>query len=210
MRYVTAAEAKRELHITPSTLKIWKDTGKIKYKRLSSKKYLYDIDSVTNADESVSFNQQNVIYARVSTSGQKNDLDTQIDVIKNFMLSNGVKPDAVFKDIASGMNESRKSFKELLELVFQRKVKCVYVTFKDRLTRFGFEYFKSIFEYFGTNIFVLDETNETPKTYQQEMCEDLIAIIHTYSMRLYNERKKKLKKIENIILEQDDEEKTEN
>ena len=205
MRYVTAAEIKRELHIVPSTLKIWKDTGKIKYKKLSSKKFLYDIDSVTNADESVSFNQQNVIYARVSTSGQKNDLDTQIDVIKNFMLSNGVKPDAVFKDIASGMNENRKSFKELLELVFQRKVKCVYVTFKDRLTRFGFDYFKSIFSYFGTNIFVLDETNETPKSYQQEMCEDLIEIIHTYSMRLYNERKKKLEDIEKIILRDDEE-----
>lgn len=205
MRYVTAAEIKRELHIVPSTLKIWKDTGKIKYKKLSSKKFLYDIDSVTNADESVSFNQQNIIYARVSTSGQKNDLDTQIDVIKNFMLSNGVKPDAVFKDIASGMNENRKSFKELLELVFQRKVKCVYVTFKDRLTRFGFDYFKSIFSYFGTNIFVLDETNETPKSYQQEMCDDLIEIIHTYSMRLYNERKKKLKDIEKIILRDDEE-----
>ena len=205
MRYVTAAEIKRELHIVPSTLKIWKDTGKIKYKKLSSKKFLYDIDSVTNADESVSFNQQNVIYARVSTSGQKNDLDTQIDVIKNFMLSNGVKPDAVFKDIASGMNENRKSFKELLELVFQRKVKCVYVTFKDRLARFGFDYFKSIFSYFGTNIFVLDETNETPKLYQQEMCNDLIEIIHTYSMRLYNERKKKLEDIEKIILRNDEE-----
>ena len=47
MRYVTAAEAKRELHIVPSTLKIWKDSGKIKFKRLSSKKYLYDIDKPT-------------------------------------------------------------------------------------------------------------------------------------------------------------------
>lgn len=205
MRYVKAADVKRELHITPGTLKRWKDSGKIKYKKLSDKKYLYDIDSVTDTDESVSFNQKNVIYARVSTSGQRNDLDTQIDVIKNFMLSNGIKPDAVYKDIASGMNESRKSFSDLLDSIFKREVKCVFVSFKDRLTRFGFEYFKNIFEYFGTNIFVLDETNETPKSYQQEMCEDLIAIIHTYSMRLYNNRKKKLKKIESIILENEDE-----
>lgn len=203
MRYVTAAEAKRELHIVPSTLKIWKDTGKIKYKKLSSYKYLYDIDSV-NDSENETLNTKNVIYARVSTSGQKNDLDNQIDVIKNFMLSNGIKPDLVFKDIASGMNQERKSFTELLELVFKREVKCVYVSFKDRLTRFGFDYFKKIFEMFGTEICILDETNETPKSYQQEMCEDLIAIIHTYSMRLYNNRKRKLKKIEAIILDDKD------
>ena len=205
MRYVKAADVKRELHITPGTLKRWKDAGKIKYKKLSDKKYLYDIDSITDTDESVSFNQKNVIYARVSTSGQRNDLDTQIDVIKNFMLSNSIKPDAVYKDIASGMNESRKSFRDLLDSVFKREVKCVFVSFKDRLTRFGFEYFKNIFEYFGTNIFVLDETNETPKSYQQEMCEDLMAIIHAYSMRLYNHKNNKLKKIESIILENEDE-----
>ena len=204
MRYVKSFEVQRELQITAGTLKRWKDCGKIKYKKLSQKKYLYDIDSVTDTEESVMFNQKNVIYARVSSTGQKNDLENQIDLIKNYMLSNGIKPDAVFKDIGSGMSESRKSFHELLESVFKREVKCVFVSFKDRLTRFGFDYFKSIFEYFGTNIIVLDETNETPKSYQQEMCEDLIAIIHTYSMRLYNHRKKKLKQIESIILADED------
>lgn len=201
MRYVTAAEIKRELHIVPSTLKRWKDNGLIRYKKLSSQKFLYDIDSFSEISEENSdeFNHDNVIYARVSGSSQKNDLDSQIDLIKTFMLSNGIKPDAVYKDIASGMNEQRTAFKELLERIFRREIKCVYISFKDRLTRFGFGYFKDIFEYFGTSVFVLDETNETPKSYQQEMCEDLIAIIHTYSMRLYNDRKKKLKKIEKIL-----------
>ena len=115
------------------------------------------------------------------------------------MLNNGIKVDDIYYDIASGMNENRKSFNELLEQIFKREIKNVYITFKDRLSRFGFNYFKSIFNYFGTNIIILDNQEETNKTYQQELTEDLIAIIHSYSMKLYVNRKKKLKEIEKIL-----------
>ena len=73
------------------------------------------------------------------------------------------------------------------------------ISFKDRLSRFGFNYFKTIFSFFGTQIVVLDDNEETNKTYQQELMEDLLAIIHSYSMKLYTHRKKKLKEIEKII-----------
>ena len=115
------------------------------------------------------------------------------------MLNNGIKPDNIYSDIASGMNENRKQFNNLLEQIFKREINTVYITFKDRLSRFGFNYFKQIFNYFGTNIVILDEQEETNKTYQQELMEDLLAIIHTYSMKLYTNRKKKLKEIEKII-----------
>ena len=82
-------------------------------------------------------------------------------------------------------------------------LKTIYITFKDRLSRFGFNYFKNIFSYFGTNIIVLDDKEETNKTYQQELMEDLLSIIHTYSMKLYTNRKKKIKEIEKIIKEND-------
>ena len=206
MNYVTSSEARRMLHISPATLMNWKNNGRIKFKKLSSHKFLYDIDSVdSSADESSSaFNSLNVIYARVSGSGHKQDLDNQIEVIKNYMLSNGVKPDFIFKDIASGMNDERKQLTEMLELVFKRKVKRVYITYKDRLTRFGFNYFKKIFSFFNTEIFILDEMEETSKTFQQEMCEDLISIIHTYSMKIYNSRRRKFKEIEKILSETSD------
>ena len=210
MNYVTAKEARRLLHIAPATLMAWKNIGKIKSKKLSARKFLYDIDSVEQTADAMSsgFNQLNVIYGRVSGSGQNNDLDNQIEIVKQYMFANGVKPDMIFKDIASGMNDERKSFNELLELVFKRRVKCVYITYKDRMTRFGFNYFKNIFSYFNTEIFVLDEMEETSKTFQQEMCEDLIAIIHTYSMKIYNSRRRKFKEIEKILADteqQDDE-----
>ena len=104
MNYVTTSEARRLLHISPATLMNWKNSGRIKYKKLSSHKFLYDIDSIdSSADESSSaFNQLNVIYGRVSGSGQEKDLDTQIETMKQYMFANGVKPDFVFKDIYLG------------------------------------------------------------------------------------------------------------
>ena len=201
MNFVTAKEIKQLFHISAVTLMNWKNSGKIQYKKLSDKKILYDIDSINNFadDETKKLNTKNVIYARVSTSNQKDDLNNQIEVIKNYMLNNGIKPDNIYSDIASGMNENRKQFNQLLETIFKREVKTVYITFKDRLSRFGFNYFKQIFNYFGTNIVILDEQEETNKTYQQELMEDLLSIIHTYSMKLYTNRKIKLKEIEKII-----------
>ena len=201
MNYVTSKEIKQLFHISAVTLMNWKNTGKIQYKKLSDKKILYDIDSIDKSvdNETQKLNTKNVIYVRVSTSRQKEDLNNQIEVIKNYMLNNGIKPDNIYSDIASGMNENRKQFNNLLEQIFKREINTVYITFKDRLSRFGFNYFKQIFNYFGTNIVILDEQEETNKTYQQELMEDLLAIIHTYSMKLYTNRKKKLKEIEKII-----------
>lgn len=201
MNYVTSKEIKQLFHISAVTLMNWKNTGKIQYKKLSDKKILYDIDSIDKSvdNETQKLNTKNVIYVRVSTSGQKEDLNNQIEVIKNYMLNNGIKPDNIYSDIASGMNENRKQFNNLLEQIFKREINTVYITFKDRLSRFGFNYFKQIFNYFGTNIVILDEQEETNKTYQQELMEDLLTIIHTYSMKLYTNRKKKLKEIEKII-----------
>lgn len=200
MNYVTSKVIKQQLQISGVTLMQWKNSGKIQYKKLSDKKILYDLDSLnTTTENSNNLNTKNVIYARISSSGQKDDLNNQIEIIKNYMLNNGIKVDAIYYDIASGMNENRKSFNELLEQIFKREIKNVYITFKDRLSRFGFNYFKSIFNYFGTNIIILDNQEETNKSYQQELTEDLIAFIHSYSMKLCVNRKKKLKEIEKIL-----------
>lgn len=115
------------------------------------------------------------------------------------MLSNGIKVDKIYKDIASGMNENRSDFSILLKDVFSKQIDTVYITYKDRLTRFGFDYFKHIFDYFGTKIEVLDEQEETDSNFQTELTNDLISIIHHFSMKLYSNRRKKLKEIEKII-----------
>ena len=109
------------------------------YKKLSDKKILYDLDSLNNdIKNSNELNTKNVIYARVSSNSQKEDLNNQIEIIKNYMMNNGIMVDYIYSDIASGMNENRKQFNELLEQIFKREIKNVYITFKDRLSRFGF------------------------------------------------------------------------
>lgn len=198
MNYVTAKEAKNILKINATTLKSWKDKGILSYKKLSDKKILYDIDSVLNNSDMID-NRLNVIYARVSNTKQHNDLLNQIELVKSYCITNGIKISKVYQDIASGMNENRKDFNILINDVISGKIKNIYISFKDRLTRFGFDYFKNLFQKYNVNIIILDELEESNKTFQDELTEDLISIIHHFSMKLYSNRRKKLKEIEKIL-----------
>ena len=196
MRLVSAKEAKEYFHITGATLYQWKAKGKINAKQLSTKKILYDIDSF---EEFRPKRKQNVIYARVSNTKQADDLSRQIEIVKSYAISNGFKIDKVYKDIASGMNENRKEFNLMLREIFAGNVDKVFISYKDRLTRFGFDYFKNILSEFGVEIVVIDELEETNSNFQKELTNDLISIIHHFSMKLYSNRRKKLKEIEKLI-----------
>ena len=198
MNYVTAKEAKNILKINATTLKSWKDKGILSYKKLSDKKILYDIDSVLK-DSDINDNRLNVIYARVSNTKQHNDLLNQIELVKSYCITNGIKISKVYQDIASGMNENRKDFNILINDVISGKIKNIYISFKDRLTRFGFDYFKNLFQKYNVNIIILDELEESNKTFQDELTEDLISIIHHFSIKLDSNRRKKLKEIEKIL-----------
>ena len=195
MKYVSAKEAKKYFQISGQTLKVWKDTNKILTKQFSQKKILYDIDSVNNITD----NRKNVIYARVSCSNQKQSLDNQIELIKSYMISRGIKVDDIYAEIASGINEDRNELSRLIHDIDNEQINKVYITFKDRLTRFGFNYLKSMFENHGTEIIVLDNNEDTNNDYKTELVEDLISIIHHYSTKLYSNRRKELKEIEKIL-----------
>lgn len=199
MRYLKSGEACKVLQICPATLKAWKDRGIIKYKQLTSKKFLYDVDSVF--EEEPNKKKGVAVYGRVSSSSQREDLDRQLELLKTYCIKNGSKPTYVLSDIASGLNENRSGLNALMELVFKKEITKVVVTYKDRLTRFGFDYFKNIFNKFGVEIEVLDETPETNKSVESELTEDLISIIHHYSMKIYASRRKKLQQIKNILSE---------
>ena len=83
--------------------------------------------------------------------------------------------------------------------MIQGHIDTVYVSFKDRLARFGFDYLKNLFAKYDTKIKVLDNFEESNKNFQEELTEDLISIIHHFSMKLYSNRRKKFKEIENIL-----------
>jgi len=189
MIFVSAKEIKEKLNICSQTLDNWRKQNKIQYKQLNARKFLYDITSIENfMDTSV---RKNVIYSRVSNTKQIDDLKRQTKILQEYMTIHGTKVDCIFEDIASGMNENRKEFNKLLIQIFKNEIDTVYITYQDRLTRFGFKLLESIFLNFGTKIEVINATKE--EDFQQELTSDLISIIHHFSMKLYSNRRKLLK-----------------
>lgn len=92
------------------------------------------------------------------------------------------------------MNENRKGLNELLSLVYNQKINTIYISHKDRLTRFGFGYLENICNNFGVEIKVINLEDE--KSFQEELAEDLISIIHHFNMKFYGHRKNNCKKLE--------------
>ena len=116
--------------------------------------------------------------------------------MKKFVVANGnvIDNDLVFSDIASGMNEKRNGLNALIDNVISGIVNKVVISNRDRLTRFGYGYLKSLFDRYNCEIIEVNLTED--KTFEQELTDDLIAIIHHFSMKFYGKRKNKLKKFE--------------
>ena len=96
-----------------------------------------------------------VIYARVSTSKQKKDLENQIETLKLFANSNGFVVNKIYKDIASGMSFDRQNFKDMLFDVIEHKIKTVLISNKDRFSRVSFNMWKELFKSFNCDIIVM-------------------------------------------------------
>lgn len=188
-------KAKEVLHllgITRQTLYNYLKQGKIKLKTKYNKTfYEYDDDSVYQLIGNINqkSNRKIISYSRVSTQNQKEQLKEQTQRIYNSCISRNIKLDEQFEDIKSGMNHDRPKFQELIRLVIGGRVQLIVVENKDRLVRFGFETLEQIFKYFGTRILVLNDSLEN-KTYEQELTEDLISIIHYFTMKSYSHRRK--------------------
>lgn len=183
--YLSAKQVKNLYQITNQTLYNWRRLGKIEFKKLPSGSYVY------LPIETQMQNRSHVIYARVSNTKQKDDLVRQVKLLREFVASSGHTIDAEFSDIASGMNESRKGFNQLMDLIISGSVDSVYITFRDRLTRFGYTYLENMFSKYNTKLVVLNATSE--EDFQTELTQDLVSIIHHFSMRMYSSRIKMLK-----------------
>ena len=186
-----AKEVRSILGITQQTLYNWTKNGKIKFQKISDHLNVYDDNSVYAliGNKQNKRNKKIISYSRVSTKNQKEQLKEQTQRIYDSCISRGIKLDKQLEDIKSGMSEDRPGFQELIRMVVKNEVELVVVENKDRLIRFGYSTIESIFKYFGTNILVLNDTIEN-KTYEQELTEDLISIIHYFTMKSYSHRRK--------------------
>lgn len=183
------------LQITRPTLTKYVKEGLIKVNILPNGRYDYDKDSVYKLFNK-GVERKTYIYARVSTPKQKADLENQIQMLKQFCFSNGYCISRVFSDIASGISfEKRKDFFKMLDDVIAGKVERVVITYKDRLSRIGFELFYHLFKKYNCEIVVMSEVG-SEKLDSEEIFEEIISLLHCYSMKLYSKRKgQKIKKI---------------
>ena len=127
----------------------------------------------------------------MSSHKQKDDLKRQIDNMKQYLIAKG-KPFEIITDIGSGLNYNKKGLNQLIEKVLNYEVESVVILYKDRLLRFGYELLDNLFEKYGTTIEIIDNTS---KTDDQELVEDLIQIITVFSCRLNGKRASKTKRI---------------
>lgn len=185
------------LQISPQCLYEMRVNGRIESRKISTKKWLYKLPSsfIINKEPKIA------IYARVSTTKQMKDLDNQITYLRQYIVSNGNKVDneLIFSDIASGMNENRKGLNRLITEIISGNINKVVISNRDRLTRFGYGYLKSLFDRYNCEIIEVNLTED--KTFEQELTDDLIAIIHHFSMKFYGKRKHKLQNFEKEIIE---------
>jgi len=192
---MTSSEVLKLLRITRQTLTKYVKTGKIRTNTLPNGRYNYneeDVYKFLNKD----MKRKTVIYGRVSTSNQKKDLENQIELLKQFCFTNGYIISEIYSDIASGINfEKRKEFFELLDEIIAGKVEKVVITYKDRLSRVGYGLFQHLFSKYNCEIIVMSEVG-SPKLDSQEIFEEIISLLHCYSMKLYSKRKiQKLKEV---------------
>ena len=134
--------------------------------------------------------RKDAIYARVSTHKQKSrgDLDRQIDKVCAFAAKQNPKELTIFSDVASGLNDNRKGLNALMDEIMKSSINRVFISYKDRLTRFGFNYLKRICDYNNTEI-VIVSSEEDSKTIEEELAQDIISIIHSFSGKLHGMRR---------------------
>ena len=184
-------EMAKQLGVSTKTLQRWDKEGILVAKRnpnnrryYTEDQYLEYIGKSNNKDS-----RKIIAYTRVSNNNQKDDLKNQITFIRNYVNAQGEILDEVIQDIGSGLNYNRIHWNDLLlNQIPKGQIKKIYITYKDRFVRFGFDWFERFCNHYNCEIIVINNPDTSP---QQELIDDLISIIHVFSCRIYGLRKYK-------------------
>ncbi|MCD6164542.1 MAG: IS607 family transposase [Candidatus Odinarchaeota archaeon] len=196
-RLLTLKEACRLLGVHPNTLRKWDKQGKIRVVRTVGGRRRIPESEVKRlmGIKEIDVSRRAAIYVRVSSHDQKQkgDLERQKQHLLKYARTRNYEVAAILEDVASGLDENRKGLNKLFNMVDRREIGVVIVSFKDRLTRFGFKYLERYFSSHNVKIEVVDV--EEPKDVHQELVEDLIAIVSSFAGKLYGLRSHKYKKV---------------
>ncbi len=121
------------------------------------------------------------MYCRVSSRGQMDALASQVQAMEEFCRGRGLAVDEWVREVGGGMDLKRKQFLALMDAIERGELATVVVAHQDRLARFGFEYLEHVADKHGCEIVVANQESLSPP---EEMVQDLLAIVHTFSSRL--------------------------
>lgn len=193
-------EFAKMINVTQQTLRNWDKNGKLKPIVLKSGHRRYTLDHYKQIKNIKNIEKINVIYCRESTKQQKTSLERQEELCKNFCISNGIKIDKVISEYGSALNYKRKGFLELINLIINDRIDTLIIFYKDRLVRFGFDLIEELIKQNNINLIIIDNS-ESNKTKEKEFADDLISIVHYFSMKLYGSKnyKNKIKEAEQCL-----------
>ena len=189
MTKLSISEAAKLKGVSTQTLRRWEASGKLIPERTPTGHRRYDLSQLMGIKQELSFT---VGYARVSIHEQKEDLSRQVEVLELFCASNGWQVE-IIKDLGSGLNYSKKGLKRLINLITDNKVERLVITHKDRLLRYGSELIYSLCEIFGTEVVIINRTEDS--SFEEDLAQDVLEIITVFSARLYGSRSHKNKKL---------------
>jgi len=184
-------EVCERLGISYATLREYVKRGWIKPVVLESGRWRFREEDVERL-AGIVMPRKVILYARVSSNTQKDDLERQVKVLEEWARSNNITDYEVVTDIGSGLNEDRREFKKILKLTTEKKISKIVVTYPDRLTRFGFKTHKELLSVFGVEVIALEQEDKDPR---EELVEDLIAIISHFAGKLYGMRSHKYEEV---------------
>lgn len=155
-------------------------SGQTLYSKQSIQQYINDNSNFKIQPEKIQ--KHNIVYCRVSSVKQENDLQRQVELAKQLYPNY-----TIISDVASGINWKRKGLKTILEYSMQGILESVVIFHKDRLARFAFELIEFIIKSNGGKLIIINNDNE--KSNEQELAEDLLSIVHIYSCRQMGKRR---------------------
>lgn len=201
----TVGEVAKLLGVHVKTVQVWDRTGVLPFSRTHTNRRILPKDKIIELLDSRGLlykdekdNKRDVIYARVSSHEEMNkgDLDRQVMFLVNSISD--LKNPLILSEVGSGLNDKRKKLLQLIEMIFKKEVDRVFVTGRDRLTRFGFHYLEAICKNQGVSIVVVKDVSKE-KSIQKELTEDMMALTASFLGKSYgakSEGTKALKQIE--------------
>jgi putative resolvase len=190
---VNISKAARELGVHQETLRRWEVMGKIEVERTPRGHRRYDLSKLKGfTPNALPSTRATLCYARVSSHEQKEDLARQIAVLETFCAARGWTYE-VLQDLGSGLNYQKKGLKKLIKAICSGSVGRLIIAHKDRLMRFGAELIFAICESFGTEVVIINASEDS--TFEDDLVQDVLEIITVFSARLYGSRSRKNKKL---------------